>query len=130
LFIVSIFLCGCGQHPQPAPRSDRYSVDSLRRLAAIDLDAAYRRVSEGEHSGELSKFESADLCAHLTYQYTDNYALAMDYCRKALSALGNEDDEPRVEYPLLLSTIAEAGKDLPNLHQRCTEGKEVAHRNK
>jgi len=130
LFVISVFLCGCGQHPQPAPRSDRYSVDSLRRLAAIDLDAAYRRVSEGEHSGELSKFESADLCAHLTYQYTDNYALAMDYCRKALSALGNEDDEPRVETLYLLSTIAEAGKDFQTCINACTEGKEVAHRNK
>ncbi len=129
-FVISLFLCGCGQHPQPAPRSDRYSVDSLRRLAAIDLDAAYQRVGEGEHSGELSKFESADLCAHLTYQYTDNYALAMDYCRKALSALGNEDDEPRVETLYLLSTIAEAGKDFQTCINACTEGKEVAHRNK
>ncbi|MCR5659452.1 MAG: helix-turn-helix domain-containing protein [Bacteroidales bacterium] len=105
-------------------------MDSLRRLAAIDLDAAYQRVGEGEHSGELSKFESADLCAHLTYQYTDNYALAMDYCRKALSALGNEDDEPRVETLYLLSTIAEAGKDFQTCINACTEGKEVAHRNK
>ena len=130
LFIVSIFLCGCGQHPQPAPRSDRYSVDSLRRLAAIDLNAAYQRVNEGEQNGELSKFESADLCAHLTYQYTDNYALAIEYCRKALSALGDDDDEPRVETLYLLSTIAEAGKDFQTCINACTEGKEVAHWNK
>ena len=130
LFCVALFLLGCRPHPQTVPRTDRYSVDSLRRLAAIDLDVAYQRVSEGEQNGELSKFESADLCAHLTYQYTNNYALAMDYCRKALTALGDEDDERRVQTLYLLSTIAEAGKDFQTCINACTEGKEVAHRNK
>jgi AraC-like DNA-binding protein len=130
LFVVSLFLCGCGQHPQPAPRSDRYSVDSLRRLAAIDLEATYQRVKEGEQNGELSAFESASLCANLTYQYTDNYPLAMEYCRKALAAPGDADDEQLVETFYLLSTIAEAEKDFQTCINACTEGKEVAHRNK
>ena len=130
LFIVSIFLCGCGQHTQPAPRSDRYSVDTLKRLAAIDLDAAYRRVDEGEQNGELSAFESASLCANLTYQYTDNNPLAMEYCRKALAAPDDADDEHLVETLYLLSTIAEAEKDFQTCINACTEGKEVAHRNK
>ena len=130
LFIVSIFLCGCGQHTQPAPRSDRYSVDTLKRLAATDLDAAYRRVGEGEQNGELSAFESASLCANLTYQYTDNNPLAMEYCRKALAAPDDADDEHLVETLYLLSTIAEAEKDFQTCINACSVGKEVAHRNK
>ncbi len=129
-FVISLFLCGCGQHPQPAPRSDRYSVDTLKRLAAIDLDAAYRRVDEGEQNGELSAFESASLCANLTYQYTDNNPLAMEYCRKALAAPDDADDEQLVETLYLLSTIAEAEKDFQTCINACSAGKEVAHRNK
>ena len=130
LFIVSVFLCGCGHHPRPASRTDRYSVDSLKRLAATDLDAAYQRVGEGEQNGELSTFESASLCANLTYQYTDNYPLAMEYCRKALAAPDDADDEQLVETLYLLSTIAEAEKDFQTCINACSEGKEVAHRNK
>ena len=129
-FVISLFLCGCGQHTQPAPRSDRYSVDTLKRLAAIDLDAAYRRVDEGEQNGELSAFESASLCANLTYQYTDNNPLAMEYCRKALAAPDDADDEQLVETLYLLSTIAEAEKDFQTCINACSAGKEVAHRNK
>jgi AraC-like DNA-binding protein len=112
------------------PRSDRYSVDTLKRLAAIDLDAAYRRVDEGEQNGELSAFESASLCANLTYQYTDNNPLAMEYCRKALAAPDDADDEQLVETLYLLSTIAEAEKDFQTCINACSAGKEVAHRNK
>ena len=112
------------------PRSDRYSVDTLKRLAAIDLDAAYRRVDEGEQNGELSAFESASLCANLTYQYTDNNPLAMEYCRKALAAPDDADDEQLVETLYLLSTIAEAEKDFQTCINACSVGKEVAHRNK
>lgn len=129
-FVISLFLCGCGQQPQPVPRSDRYSVDTLKRLAAIDLDAAYRRVDEGEQNGELSAFESASLCANLTYQYTDNNPLAMEYCRKALAAPDDADDEQLVETLYLLSTIAEAEKDFQTCINACSAGKEVAHRNK
>jgi len=129
-FVISLFLCGCGQQPQPAPRSDRYSVDTLKRLAATDLDAAYRRVGEGEQNGELSAFESASLCANLTYQYTDNNPLAMEYCRKALAAPDDADDEQLVETLYLLSTIAEAEKDFQTCINACSVGKEVAHRNK
>ena len=129
-FVISLFLCGCGQQPQPVPRSDRYSVDTLKRLAAIDLDAAYRRVDEGEQNGELSAFESASLCANLTYQYTDNNPLAMEYCRKALAASDDADDEQLVETLYLLSTIAEAEKDFQTCINACSAGKEVAHRNK
>ena len=129
-FVISLFLCGCGQHTQPAPRSDRYSVDTLKRLAATDLDAAYRRVDEGEQNGELSAFESASLCANLTYQYTDNNPLAMEYCRKALAAPDDADDEQLVETLYLLSTIAEAEKDFQTCINACSAGKEVAHRNK
>ncbi len=129
-FVISLFLCGCGQHTQPAPHSDRYSVDTLKRLAAIDLDAAYRRVGEGEQNGELSAFESASLCANLTYQYTDNNPLAMEYCRKALAASDDADDEQLVETLYLLSTIAEAEKDFQTCINACSAGKEVAHRNK
>ncbi len=129
-FVISLFLCGCGQQPQPVPRSDRYSVDTLKRLSATDLDAAYRRVGEGEQNGELSAFESASLCANLTYQYTDNYPLAMEYCRKALAAPDDADDEQLVETLYLLSTIAEAEKDFQTCINACSVGKEVAHRNK
>ena len=105
-------------------------MDTLKRLAAIDLDAAYRRVDEGEQNGELSAFESASLCANLTYQYTDNNPLAMEYCRKALAASDDADDEQLVETLYLLSTIAEAEKDFQTCINACSAGKEVAHRNK
>ena len=124
-------MCGC-KHPvpQPQPRTDRYSVDTLRRLAARDLDLAYQRVDEGEQNGDLSLYESANLRANLTYQYTDNYPMAMDYCRQALSALSDDDYANQVQTYYLFATIAEMGKDFAACINACSEGKAIAHKHK
>jgi AraC-like DNA-binding protein len=128
---ITLLMCGC-KHPvpQPQPRTDRYSVDTLRRLAARDLDLAYQRVDEGEQNGDLSLYESANLRANLTYQYTDNYPMAMDYCRQALSALSDDDYANKVQTYYLFATIAEMGKDFTACINACSEGKAIAHKHK
>ncbi len=129
-FCVCIaFLCCC-HHPQPLPRTDRYSADSLMRLANVDFEAACYRVIEGEQNGELSAFETATIMANLFYRYTDDYGLAMDFCREALSILDRDDDVQRVNVYYLLSTIAESCKDFHTCINACSEGKEIAHRYK
>lgn len=127
-YFMLLFLCCCGHEPQPEPRTDKYGTDSIRKLAAIDLDAAFQRVSEGEQCGELSEFDAATYRAKLTYHYTENHQLAIDYCRQALAALDpDEDAEQRVMTYYLLATIAEYGKDFLVCIDACSDGKELAH---
>ena len=130
LYGMVLLLCGCGNRQQPTP-ADRYSVDTLKRLASINLEMAYQRVGEGEQNGELSAYEAALLFANLTYQYTDDYHLAMDYCRKALDALdGEKDDEQRLSLLYMLGNLAETVKDFNTCIKTCAEGKTIAHRHK
>ncbi|MBP5797998.1 MAG: AraC family transcriptional regulator [Bacteroidales bacterium] len=120
--------CCCGREPEPEPRTDKYGTDSIRRLAAFDLDAAFQRVDEGEQNGELSAFDAATYRAKLAYHYTENHQLAIDYCRQALAALDSEEDgEQLVETYYLLATIAEYGKEFLDCIDACTDGKEIAH---
>ena len=93
LYGVVLLLCGCGNRQQPTHTADRYSVDTLKKLASTNLETAYQRVGEGEQNGELSAYEAALLFANLTYQFTDDYHLAMDDCRKALDAIDGEKDD-------------------------------------
>lgn len=124
LYGMVLLLCGCGNRQQPASSADRYSVDTLKRLASINLEMAYQRVGEGEQNGELSAYEAALLFANLTYQYTDDYHLAMDYCRKALGALdGEKDDEQRLSLLYMLGNLAETVKDFNTCIKTCAEGK-------
>ena len=130
LYGMVLLLCGCGNRQQPTP-ADRYSVDTLKRLASINLEMAYQRVGEGEQNGELSAYEAALLFANLTYQFTDDYRLAMDYCRKALDALdGEKDDEQRLSLLYMLGNLAETVKDFNTCIKTCAEGKTIAHRHK
>lgn len=130
LYGMVLLLCGCGNRQQPTP-ADRYSVDTLKRLASINLEMAYQRVGEGEQNGELSAYEAALLFANLTYQFTDDYRLAMDYCRKALGALdGEKDDEERLKTLYMLGNLAETVKDFNTCIKTCAEGKTIAHRHK
>ena len=130
LYGMVLLLCGCGNRQQPTP-ADRYSVDTLKRLASINLEMAYQRVGEGEQNGELSAYEAALLFANLTYQFTDDYHLAMDYCRKALGALdGEKDDEERLKTLYMLGNLAETVKDFNTCIKTCAEGKTIAHRHK
>lgn len=130
LGLLLIVACGCNSNPKTTTPSGRYNADSLMALASTDLDAAYQRIGEGERSGELSAPEAALMSANLTYLFSENYSLAKDYCRNAIDALDENDDERRLSALHLLSTIAETDKDFNTCIKACSEGKAIAHRHK
>lgn len=130
LWLLLFVACGCNSKPKTTPPSGRYNADSLMALASTDLDAAYQRIGEGERSGELSAHEAALMSANLTYLFSENYSLAKDYCRNAIDALDENDDERRLSALHLLSTVAETDKDFNTCIKACSEGKAIAHRHK
>lgn len=125
---VALFLCSCNNNPQPPQRTDKYCLDSLMCLANTNLNAASLRIIEGEQNGQLTPYEVAYSRANITYQYTGNKPMAIDYCRQALSYLTEDDYVLQVQALYLLATIAEEDDDYYSCLNACTEGKKITHR--
>ena len=128
LICVVLSLCSCNNNPQPPQRTDKYSLDSIMCLADKNLNAANLRITEGEQNGEITPFESATLHANITYKYTNNHHLAIDFCLQALSYLNKDDYVLQVYTYFLLAKIAVDGKDYYSCLNACTDGKNIAHR--
>ena len=90
LFVLLPFLLWqCSSDPLMDTESSdsRYSLDRLFAIGCHDVDAAIAFIDEGKAKGELTDFEAADLCAHLTFHLSKDYPKVMEYCKQALSAL-------------------------------------------
>lgn len=126
LMCFALFMSSCNNNPQPPQRTDKYSLDSLICLADKSLNAASLRIMEGEQNGQITPFESANLHANITYKFTENYSLAMDFCQQALSYLTEEDYVLQVYTYYLLATIASDGQDYYSCLNACSEGRNIA----
>lgn len=130
--ILFFVLVGCRpkQASMPQPRTDRYSVDSLKRVARSDFAAAFHIIGEGESQGDLSPAEADRLRANLIYQFDDDYQQAIRYCKRALASLDDDEIGQRVKTLYALASIAYTDKDLSTCLQACSEGKLLTHRYK
>ena len=125
---VALSLCSCNNNPQPPQRTDKYCLDSLMCLANTNLNAASLRIIEGEQNGELTPYEVAYSRANITYQYTGNKPMAIDYCREALSYLTEDDYVLQVQTLFLLATIANDDQDYYSCLNACAEGRKITRR--
>lgn len=129
-FIITVlFVLSCSTQADRTDTSAQeiYSPALIRELAREDYEAAMKRTAEGLRSGHLSAFTANELRANLTYQYTEDYASAADYLRKALEQDEAKDPAVRSELLYHLATILRNGRNYTALLAVCTEGKECAH---
>lgn len=111
------------------PEQGKYSLNQLRSVGCDNLDAAINYVKEGRAKGELSEYETADLCAYLTYQLSNDYAKVKDYCLQAIAALEDNDDPVlRLRSLGLFSRVVYEEGDIRTCLDVCSKGTELAHK--
>ena len=129
-FIAALLVLSCSSPADKAgaEAEDAYSPAYIKELAQTDYEAAMKLTAEGLRSGQLSAFTANELRANLTYQYTEDYASAADYMRKALEQEDAKDPGTRSELLYHLATILRNGRDFTALLATCTEGKDCARK--
>lgn len=129
LAIVLVFSCASPKdNTAVSSDSGLYSRETIDSIARTDYGKAVHTTEEGMIKGIISPYDANLLLANLTYNYTDNYADAGRYLRKALDL--DESNDPALRADLLyhLVTILKHQKDYTSLLATCTEGKEMAHK--
>ena len=129
-FIAALLVLSCSSPADKAgvETEDAYSFAYIKELAQTDYEAAMKLTAEGLRSGQLSAFTANELRANLTYQFTEDYASAADYMRKALEQEDAKDPGTRSELLYHLATILRNGRDFTALLATCTEGKDCARK--
>ena len=130
LFVASAAIITCQPEQQqtvvPETTGGIYSSAHILEFAKSDYDGAMKLVGDGLLNGSITPLDAYTLYANLTYIYTDDYAAAADYLRKALDLEDAKDSGTRAGLLYHLATILRSGRDYPALLSTCTEGKEYA----
>lgn len=124
--LALVFSCSSSGNNADAPVDETYSPAYIRELAKTDYEAAMKLVGDGLRYGRLTAFTANNLRANLTYIYTEDYATAADYMRKALEQDEAKDPGIRSELLYHLATILRNDRNFTALLATCTEGKECA----
>ena len=124
--IVLAWACASPAHHAGVPADGTDSPARIQELAKTDYEAAMKRAGEALRNGRLSAFTANELRARLTYQYTEDYASAAGYLRKALEQDEAKDPGIRSELLYHLTTILRNSRDFTALLATCAEGKECA----
>ena len=129
LILLAWALVSCSSRvPKEEPVDNaEYSSSNIMQLGATDYDAAIRLTDVGLNKGALSVFKANELKANLTYQFTEDYALAASYLHKAMEQEEAKDPEIRTDLLYHLATIHRTAKEFPPCLSACTEGREIAH---
>ncbi|MBP5559049.1 MAG: AraC family transcriptional regulator [Bacteroidales bacterium] len=130
LLVASAAIVSCLPQPNrtgaPESGSGIYSSASILEFAKSDYQGAMKMVGDGLLNGNISPLDAYTLYANLTYIYTDDYAAAAEYLRKALDLEEARNSGTRADLLYHLATILRSGRDYTGLLSACAEGRECA----